>query len=84
MYHDVVVLPGKRPLISSGPPGRSALSGSTVTVLGCTGFLGRYLVSKIGSSMVFPALHATAHSEPQRRAARRSLFPSATRTPLVT
>ncbi|TFK73578.1 39kDa subunit of Ndufa9, NADH ubiquinone oxidoreductase [Pluteus cervinus] len=47
-YHDVVTLPSSKPVISSGPPGYSAVSGHRVTVFGCTGFLGRYLVSKLG------------------------------------
>ena len=48
-YHDLVTLPNKKPAISYGPPGYSAVSGRTVTVFGCTGFLGRYLVSKLGT-----------------------------------
>ena len=36
------------PVVSHGPPGRSAVSGHVATVFGCTGFLGRYLVSKLG------------------------------------
>ncbi|EAU86256.1 NADH dehydrogenase [Coprinopsis cinerea okayama7 len=47
-YHDLVTLPSKKPVVSYGPPGYSAVSGHTVTVFGCTGFLGRYLVSKLG------------------------------------
>ncbi|KAF8194247.1 NADH dehydrogenase [Pholiota molesta] len=47
-YHDLVTLPGNRPVVASGPPGYSAVSGHRVTVFGCTGFLGRYLVSKLG------------------------------------
>ncbi|KAF9481191.1 NADH dehydrogenase [Pholiota conissans] len=47
-YHDLATLPGSRPVVSSGPPGYSAVSGHRVTVFGCTGFLGRYLVSKLG------------------------------------
>jgi len=47
-YHDLVTLPSKKPIISQGPPGYSAISGHTVTVFGSTGFLGRYLVSKLG------------------------------------
>ncbi|PPR05382.1 hypothetical protein CVT24_007996 [Panaeolus cyanescens] len=47
-YHDVRTLPGDRPIISSGTPGYSSVSGHRVTVFGCTGFLGRYLVSKLG------------------------------------
>jgi len=43
-----VTLPGNKPVISSGPPGYSAVSGHRVTVFGSTGFLGRYLVSKLG------------------------------------
>ncbi|KAJ3568111.1 hypothetical protein NP233_g5929 [Leucocoprinus birnbaumii] len=47
-YHDLVTLPTQKPIVSTGPPGYSAVSGHTVTVLGATGFLGRYLVSKLG------------------------------------
>jgi membrane-associated phospholipid phosphatase len=47
-YHDLVNLPTQKPVISYGPPGYSAVSGHTVTVFGATGFLGRYLVSKLG------------------------------------
>lgn len=47
-YHDLVTLPGQKPIVSQGPPGYSAVSGHVVTVFGCTGFLGRYLVSKLG------------------------------------
>lgn len=46
--HDLITIPGKKPFISYGPPGRSAVTGHVVTVFGCTGFLGRYLVSKLG------------------------------------
>ncbi|KAJ2913922.1 hypothetical protein MD484_g6504, partial [Candolleomyces efflorescens] len=42
------MLPSQKPIVSSGPPGYSAVSGHTVTVFGSTGFLGRYLVSKLG------------------------------------
>ncbi|KAI5120769.1 hypothetical protein M0805_004732 [Coniferiporia weirii] len=48
--HDLVTTPSRKPIISYGPPGRSAVTGHTVTVFGCTGFLGRYLVSKIAKS----------------------------------
>ncbi|KIK07979.1 hypothetical protein K443DRAFT_128758 [Laccaria amethystina LaAM-08-1] len=47
-YHDLTTLPNGKPAISYGPPGYSAVAGRTVTVFGCTGFLGRYLVSKLG------------------------------------
>ncbi|KAF8908929.1 NADH dehydrogenase [Gymnopilus junonius] len=47
-YHDLVTLPGSKPIVSNGPPGYSAVSGHRVTVFGSTGFLGRYLVSKLG------------------------------------
>ncbi|KAI0693982.1 NADH dehydrogenase [Cytidiella melzeri] len=47
--HDLLNIPN-RPLVSQGPPGRSANTGHVVTVFGCTGFLGRYLVSKIAKS----------------------------------
>lgn len=55
--HDLVTLPGQKPVISYGPPGYSAVSGHVVTVFGCTGFLGRYLVSKLarmGTQVVVP------------------------------
>lgn len=47
-YHDLAILPSNKPVISYGPPGYSAAAGQTVTVFGCTGFLGRYLISKLG------------------------------------
>ncbi|KAJ7254356.1 NADH dehydrogenase [Mycena haematopus] len=59
-YHDLITLPattGSKPIVSHGPPGYSAVSGHTVTVFGCTGFLGRYLVSKIakmGTQVIVP------------------------------
>ena len=48
--HDLVTPVPNKPIISSGIPGYSAVSGHIVTVFGCTGFLGRYLVSKLGAS----------------------------------
>ncbi|EKM51980.1 uncharacterized protein PHACADRAFT_199484 [Phanerochaete carnosa HHB-10118-sp] len=54
--HDLLSLPNK-PVISYGPPGRSADTGHVVTVFGCTGFLGRYLVAKLakaGSQIIVP------------------------------
>jgi hypothetical protein len=51
----VHTLPDKPPIISYGPPGRSAVTGHVATVFGCTGFLGRYLVSKLGA---FPSFKA--------------------------
>jgi hypothetical protein len=47
------------PVIKYGPPtgGRSAISGHTVTVFGCTGFLGRYVVAKLakqGCRVIIP------------------------------
>ncbi|KAJ3844080.1 39kDa subunit of Ndufa9, NADH ubiquinone oxidoreductase [Lentinula raphanica] len=56
-YHDLVTLPSKKPIISQGPPGYSAVTGHVVTVFGCTGFLGRYLVSKLarqGTQVIIP------------------------------
>lgn len=47
-YHDRVTLPSQKPVIAQGPPGYSANNNHIVTVFGCTGFLGRYLVSKLG------------------------------------
>ncbi|KAI9189951.1 Protein-lysine N-methyltransferase efm5 [Blastocladiella emersonii ATCC 22665] len=43
--------------IKYGAGGRSSVSGLTVTVFGCTGFLGRYLVNRlgqVGSAVVTP------------------------------
>ncbi|ORX34514.1 hypothetical protein BD324DRAFT_636205 [Kockovaella imperatae] len=48
---------GSTPMIQHGPPGRSAVSGHTVTVFGCTGFLGKYVVQQIarkGTQVVVP------------------------------
>ncbi|KAI6030547.1 39kDa subunit of Ndufa9, NADH ubiquinone oxidoreductase [Pisolithus orientalis] len=48
--HDLVTLPGQKPVISYGPPGYSAS-------LAAPGFLGRYLVSKLarmGTQVVVP------------------------------
>jgi NADH dehydrogenase (ubiquinone) 1 alpha subcomplex subunit 9 len=52
-YHDLVNLPTKKPVVSYGLPGYSAVSGHTVTVFGATGFLGRYLVSKLGTQRCY-------------------------------
>lgn len=48
--HDLAILPNNKPAIAYGPPGRSATTGHVATVFGCTGFLGRYLVAKLGES----------------------------------
>jgi hypothetical protein len=62
-YHDLITLPStSKPIVSHGPPGYSAVSGHTVTVFGCTGFLGRYLVAKIG--MLRPWLYACLCGRP--------------------
>ena len=56
-YHDITTLPTKKPIVSQGTPGYSAVSGHVVTVFGCTGFLGRYLVSKLakmGTQVIIP------------------------------
>ncbi|OMH83786.1 NADH-ubiquinone oxidoreductase 40 kDa subunit, mitochondrial [Zancudomyces culisetae] len=45
------------PLISQGPVGRQAWNGRTATVFGATGFLGRYVVSKLareGTKVIVP------------------------------
>ncbi|RPD77458.1 NADH dehydrogenase [Lentinus tigrinus ALCF2SS1-7] len=55
--HDLSVLPSGKPAIQYGPPGRSASTGHTATVFGCTSFLGRYLVAKLakaGTHVVIP------------------------------
>ncbi|THG97294.1 hypothetical protein EW026_g4677 [Hermanssonia centrifuga] len=54
--HDLLNVSGK-PIISYGPPGRSASGGHVATVFGCTGFLGRYLVAKLakaGTQVIVP------------------------------
>ncbi|KAF4576998.1 Mitochondrial Complex I NDUFA9 Subunit [Pleurotus pulmonarius] len=56
-YHDLVTLPSKRAAVSAGPPGYSAVTGHVVTVFGCTGFLGRYVVAKLakmGTQVIVP------------------------------
>ncbi|KAG8843045.1 hypothetical protein FRB96_004383 [Tulasnella sp. 330] len=54
---DLVVPPRSNPVITYGPGGRSSVSGHVATVLGCSGQLGRYLVSKLakqGTQVVVP------------------------------
>ncbi|PFH53939.1 hypothetical protein AMATHDRAFT_735 [Amanita thiersii Skay4041] len=56
-YHDLITTPTKKPIVSHGPPGYSAVSGHVATVFGCTGFLGRYLVAKLakmGTQVIVP------------------------------
>ena len=50
--HDVAVLPSAKAAVSVGPPGRSAVTGHVATVFGASSFLGRYLVSKIGTQTI--------------------------------
>lgn len=45
-----MTLPSGKAVVASGPSGRSAVTGHTVTVFGGSSFLGRYLVPKIGRS----------------------------------
>jgi hypothetical protein len=47
----VHALPDHPPIISHGPPGRSAVTGHVATVFGCTSFLGRYLISKLSANI---------------------------------
>ncbi|KAI0322421.1 NADH dehydrogenase [Amylostereum chailletii] len=56
-YHDLVTVSDKKPIVSQGPPGRSAVTGHVATVFGCTGFLGRYVVHKLakaGTQVIVP------------------------------
>ncbi|CAI2165222.1 7179_t:CDS:10 [Funneliformis geosporum] len=56
--HDLIIRKKTgKPIIKYGPGGRSSVSGHIATVFGCTGFLGRYVVSKLakhGTQVVVP------------------------------
>ncbi|KZO93605.1 NAD(P)-binding protein [Calocera viscosa TUFC12733] len=55
--HDLVTFANRPPVVRYGPEGRSSISGHCATVFGCSGFLGRYVVSKLaksGSNVVVP------------------------------
>ncbi|KAI8361080.1 hypothetical protein B0O80DRAFT_422191 [Mortierella sp. GBAus27b] len=56
--HDLVISPKSgRSIIRQGAGGRSSTNGRVVTVFGCTGFLGRYLVNRLardGSHVIVP------------------------------
>ncbi|KAF9998665.1 hypothetical protein BGZ65_005854 [Modicella reniformis] len=56
--HDLVVSPKTgRIIIRQGAGGRSSTNGHVVTVFGCTGFLGRYLVNRLardGAHVIVP------------------------------
>jgi len=55
--HDLTTLAPGKTITSYGTPGYSGVSGHVVTVFGCTGFLGRYLVSKLaklGTQVIVP------------------------------
>ncbi|KAK3828364.1 MAG: NAD(P)-binding protein [Benniella sp.] len=56
--HDLVISPKTgRSIIRQGAGGRSSSNGHVVTVFGCTGFLGRYLVNRIardGAHVIVP------------------------------
>jgi len=55
--HDLASIGSNKTVVSQGPPGYSAVSGNVVTVFGCTGFLGRYLVAKLakmGTQVIVP------------------------------
>jgi len=69
--HDLLSLPGRPPIVPYGPAGRSAVTGHVATVFGCTGFLGRYLVSKLGAiRSPPPLLHVHKSSYANRRVGR--------------
>ncbi|KAG8972942.1 hypothetical protein FRB90_010074, partial [Tulasnella sp. 427] len=57
LAQQLTIPPRSNPVISYGPAGRSAVTGHVATVFGCTGFLGRYLVSKLakaGTQVIVP------------------------------
>lgn len=54
---DINITPAGKVNVSVGPGGRSSRTGYTVTVFGASGFLGRYLVSKLarhGTTTIVP------------------------------
>ncbi|CAG8746038.1 14031_t:CDS:10, partial [Racocetra persica] len=56
--HDLVIRQRTgKPVVKYGAEGRSSVSGHIATVFGCTGFLGRYIVSKLarqGTQIIVP------------------------------
>ncbi|KAG0053953.1 hypothetical protein BGZ83_000097 [Gryganskiella cystojenkinii] len=56
--HDLIVSPKTgRTIIKTGGGGRSSSNGHVITVFGCTGFLGRYLVNRLareGAHVIVP------------------------------
>ncbi|KAG0248689.1 hypothetical protein BG011_010016 [Mortierella polycephala] len=56
--HDLIVSPKTgRTIIRTGGGGRSSSNGHVVTVFGCTGFLGRYLINRLareGAHIIVP------------------------------
>ncbi|KAF9182405.1 hypothetical protein BGZ51_007063 [Haplosporangium sp. Z 767] len=56
--HDLVVSPKTgRTIIRTGGGGRSSSNGHVITVFGCTGFLGRYLINRLareGAHIIVP------------------------------
>ncbi|PVU86375.1 hypothetical protein BB559_003767 [Furculomyces boomerangus] len=62
---DIIVRNSTREaIISQGPTGRQAWNGQTATVFGCTGFLGRYVVTQMareGTRVVIPYRGISEH-----------------------
>ncbi|KAJ1992619.1 Protein-lysine N-methyltransferase efm5 [Dimargaris cristalligena] len=64
---DIAVHPrSSQPIVRAGLTGRSSVSGHVVTVFGSTGFLGRYLVNRLGKKGTKVVLPYRCHEDEKR------------------